>query len=118
MMLFRSTAIAVVLCCIGLAQVRAQTPKVLTGLNYKGTSEAIFQEGCEGCGNPGHIEFKEGNSAEFTLPGSDIIGSLHYGRKGDMLRISDSDWTMELKGDSLFFTAYDYRHAYVRVRKE
>lgn len=117
-MKFRSTAIALVLCCMGPSGVHAQAPSVLTGLNYKGTSEATFQEGCEGCGNPGHVEFNGTNSAEFTLPGSDIIGSLHYSRKGNLLRISESVRTMELNGDTLFFTAYNYRHVYLRVRKD
>ncbi len=103
-----SVCASVVLC--------AQTPKNLSGLEYVGTSEAEHQEGCEGCGNPGHVSFEEGGSADFTLPGSDIIGTLRYTRKGDKLSIIDTDWTMELKGDTLFFTAYDYRHVYLRKR--
>ena len=101
----------------GAMAVQAQAPKNLTGVEYVGTSKAEHQEGCEGCGNPGHVSFEEGGRADFTLPGSDIIGTLRYTRKGDKLSIVDTDWTMELKGDTLFFTAYDYRHVYLRVRE-
>lgn len=111
----RSLFVLLAYSCTALAF--AQTPKVLDGLEYRGTTEATFQEGCEGCGNPGHVAFEGKDRMDFTLPGADIIGSARYTRKGNVLRLLDSDWTMELKGDSLFFTAYDYRHAYVRVVK-
>ncbi len=111
----RATASALVL--LALATAHAQTPTTLNGLEYRGTSEATHQEGCEGCGNPGHVSFEEGRRADFTLPGSDIIGTLEYTRKGNTLSLVDTDWTMELKGDTLFFTAYDYRHVYLRVHE-
>ena len=107
---------ALAICFTSILSV-AQTPKVLDGLEYRGTSEATFQEGCEGCGNPGHVEFEGKDRMDFTLPGADIIGTARYTRKGNLLRLVDSDWTIELKGDSLFFTAYEYRHTYRRVRK-
>ena len=87
------------------------------GLDYRGTLESTHQERCEGCGNPGHVEFREDGFVEFTLPGSDIIESGSYKRSGNTLRFPDSKWTMELKGDTLFFTAYEYRHVYLRVRE-
>lgn len=41
--------------------------------------EAIYQEGCEGCGNLGSFEFKkDGKSVEFLLPGSDTFGFGDY----------------------------------------
>jgi hypothetical protein len=95
----------------------AQTPKTLNGLEYRGTSEAVRQEGCEGCGNPGRIRFLKDNTVDFSLPGSDTPNRMTYSRKGDHMTFGPGDWTMELKGDSLFFTAYDYRHSYIRVRK-
>lgn len=116
--MIRPTAIALLLCSIGLAQVRAQTPDSLSGITYEGAIRTTYQEGCEGCGNSGHVSFKEDGRLSFTLPGSDILVSSHFTRKGDRLVIGDSDWSIELKGDSLFFTAYEYRHAYVRIRKE
>ncbi len=95
----------------------AQSPKSLTGLEYRGTAEAVWQDGCEGCGNPGHIRFLKDNMVDHSLPGSDTPNRMTYSRKGDRITLEPSDWTMELKGDSLFFTAYNYRHSYIRVRK-
>ena len=95
----------------------AQSPRSITGLEYRGTAEAVWQEGCEGCGNPGRIRFLKDNMVDYSLPGSDTPNRMTYSRKGDRITLEPSDWTMELKGDSLFFTAYDYRHSYIRVRK-
>jgi hypothetical protein len=95
----------------------AQTPKSLTGLEYRGTAEAVWQEGCEGCGNPGHIQFRKDNTVDYSLPGSDTPDRVKYSRSGDRITLEPGNWTMELKGDSLFFTAYNYRHSYIRVRK-
>jgi hypothetical protein len=95
----------------------AQSPKSLTGLEYQGTAEAVWQDGCEGCGNPGHIKFLKDNMVDYSLPGSDTPNRVKYSRKGDRIALEPGDWTMELKGDSLFFTAYNYRHSYIRVRK-
>lgn len=95
----------------------AQAPKTLNGLEYRGTGEAVWQEGCEGCGNPGRIRFLKDNTVDFSLPGSDTPNRMSYTRNGDRLNLEAESWTMELKGDSLFFTAYNYRHSYMRVRK-
>ena len=95
----------------------AQTPKALNGLQYRGTAEAEHQDGCEGCGNPGHVAFGPGNTVNYTLPGADIIGSEGYKRKRDTVRLAESKFTMELSGDTLFFTAYDHRHVYLRSRE-
>lgn len=110
------TFTTILLACLAV-MVHAQTPTKLEGMEYRGTSASKYQEGCEGCGNPGHVSFREGGLADFTLPGSDIIGTLAYTRKGNKLSIVDTDWTMELKGDTLFFTAYDFRHVYLRARE-
>ncbi|MBK8497514.1 MAG: hypothetical protein IPL52_01530 [Flavobacteriales bacterium] len=88
----------------------AQTPKNLAGLHYRGTSEAKFQEGCEGCGNPVHVEFREDGDVDLSLPGSDTPGSMRYKRTGNTIRLPGSKWRMVLKGDTLYVTAYDYRH--------
>jgi hypothetical protein len=95
----------------------AQSPKSLTGLEYRGSAEAVWQEGCEGCGNPGHIKFLKDNMVDYSLPGSDTPNRVKYSRSGNRITLEPSDMTMELKGDSLFVTAYGYRHGYVRVRK-
>jgi hypothetical protein len=95
----------------------AQSPKSLTGLEYRGTAEAVWQEGCEGCGNPGHIMFLKDNMVDYSLPGSDTPNRVKYSRSGNRITLEPSDMTMELKGDSLFVTAYNYRHSYIRVRK-
>jgi len=94
-----------------------QSPKSLTGLEYRGTAEAVWQEGCEGCGNPGHIRFLKDNTVDFSLPGSDTPNRVKYSRSGDRITLEPGNGSMELKGDSLFFTAYNYRHSYIRVRK-
>jgi hypothetical protein len=95
----------------------AQSHMSLTGLEFRGTAEAVWQEGCEGCGNPGHIRFLKDNMVDYSLPGSDTPNRVNYSRSGDRIALEPGDWTMELKGDSLFFTAYGYRHTYLLDRK-
>lgn len=91
----------------------AQTPNFLTGLEYRGTAEAVWQEGCEGCGNPGHVRFVHGAVVDFTLPGSDIIDRRRYVRKGATLEL-EGGIRIDLAGDSLFIHSRGARYAYVK----
>ena len=100
-----------------VSHVSAQNDSSIEGRVYKGAGEAEFQEGCEGCGNPGHVEFETDNMVSFTLPGADIIEGGNYTREGNMITFPGISQAMELKGDTLFFHAYDYVHTYLRVRK-
>jgi hypothetical protein len=62
-------------------------------------------------------EFLKDNTVDYSLPGSDAPNRMGYTRSGDRISLEPADWTMEFKDDSLFFTAYNYRHSYIRVRK-
>jgi hypothetical protein len=91
----------------------AQAPARLQGLEYRGTAEVQWQEGCEGCGNPGHVRFVQGNAVDFTLPGSDIIDRRRYVRKGGTLEV-EGGIRIDLAGDSLFIHSRGARYAYVK----
>lgn len=95
----------------------AQVPSGLDGMEYHGTVEASYQEGCEGCGNRGMVRFMAGSTVDLLLPGSDIMDRRSYTRKGDRLTLQGGDIVMELKGDSLFVIAHDHRHPYVREKR-
>jgi hypothetical protein len=96
-------------------QALAQSDSSLDGSVYRGTEAGEFREGCEGCGNPGEVEFLPHGRVDCSLPGSDTPAILNYMRDGNLITIEDGDWIMELSDDTLFFTAYDYRHVYLRV---
>ncbi|MBX2978633.1 MAG: hypothetical protein KF905_05000 [Flavobacteriales bacterium] len=97
-------------------QAFAQAPLQLEGLRYRGTAEVQWQEGCEGCGNAGHVYFLKGRHVDYLLPGSDTPNRLRFTREGNRVLLEDTSLRMELQGDSLFLTAYGYRHAFVRER--
>lgn len=95
----------------------AQVPSGLDGMEYHGTGQASYQEGCEGCGSRGMVRFMVGSTVDLLLPGSDIMDRRSYTRKGDRLTLQGGDIVMELKGDSLFVIAHDHRHPYVREKR-
>lgn len=95
----------------------AQTMQKLDGRVYRGTGNAERMEGCEGCGNRGTVRFLTGGEVDYLLPGSDIMDRRAYARKGDRITLEGGGMVMELKGDSLFILAHDYRYPYVRDRR-
>lgn len=95
----------------------AQSTRKLEGLIYHGTVAAEPMEGCEGCGNRGRVSFLADSRLDYLLPGSDIIDRRTYTRKGDRLTLEGGDIVIELKGDSLFVLAHDYRYPYVREKE-
>ena len=100
-----------------VSQALAQAPRQLEGLRYRGTAEVQWQEGCEGCGNAGHVYFLKGRQVDYLLPGSDTPDRVRYTREGNNVLLEGTTRRMELQGDSLFFTVHSYRHAYVRERE-
>jgi hypothetical protein len=62
-------------------------------------------------------EFLKDNTVDYGLPGSDTPNRISHTRSGDRISLEPADWSMELNGDSQFFTAYNYRHSYIRVRR-
>jgi hypothetical protein len=60
------------------------------GKTFLEKGEAIFQVGCEGCGNLGSFEFKKnGKEVEYLRPGSDIFLFSSYKQKNKRITIGE-----------------------------
>ncbi|MCH8556142.1 MAG: hypothetical protein LAT76_13365 [Schleiferiaceae bacterium] len=89
------------------------------GRTYLEEGEALFQEGCEGCGNLGYFEFfKNGKEVQFLRSGSDIFRVASYTQTGNQVTLEDSIQRFIISTDGKQLTDLDFGTKYHEVLTE